>query len=151
MIIRLLLCAYLVALGWIVFAPASDASQVTGIVATLARFAAGSGLLTFAQAYTLLEFLANVALFVPFGVLWPFAASRLRPMAVVALGLATSAGIELVQLLLPSRVPSLWDVIANTLGTAFGVGVAAFVNARRGARTRPSHSSRPSRNSTAPT
>ncbi|HWL76958.1 VanZ family protein [Microbacterium sp.] len=145
MIIRLLLCAYLVALGWVVFAPASDASQVTGIVATLARFVADGGLLSFAHAYAVLEFLANVVLFVPFGVLWPFAVPRLRPIAVISLGLATSAGIELVQLLLPSRVPAVSDVIANTLGTALGVGVAALVTAHRGARTtrRPGNSTAP--------
>ena len=121
MIIRLLLCAYLAVLGWIVFAPASDATQVTGIVATLARLVADGGILTFSQAYTVLEFVANVALFVPFGVLWSLAAPRLRPMAVVALGLAISCGIELVQLLLPSRVPSVSDIVANTLGAALGV------------------------------
>lgn len=139
-IVRLLLCAYLAVLGWVVFAPASDATQVTGIVATLARLVADGGVVTFSEAYTVLEFLANVALFVPFGVLWQFAAPRLRPMAVVALGLATSAGVELVQLLLPSRVSSVSDIVANTLGAALGVGVAAFVNARRDARTRRARS-----------
>lgn len=70
--------------------------------------------------YALVEALANVAMFVPYGVL---AGLLLRRWWVALLaGAATSAAIELSQLLfLPSRVPSLQDVAMNTLGTAVGL------------------------------
>lgn len=78
--------------------------------------------------YAVVEAVANVALFVPFGVL--VGVLLRRPWWAVALGAATSTGIELAQLLLlPSRVPTVQDVVMNTLGTA--VGVAALLGARR--------------------
>ena len=86
-----------------------------------------------ALTYSATEFLANIALFVPFGILvsllWPH-----RPAwAVIALGLATSGAIELAQLLfLPHRVADVRDLVANTLGTAVGVAVLLIV--RRSSR-----------------
>ena len=127
--LRLTLGAYTLALGWIVFAPAQDAGQVTGIVEVLASWVAGWSELTPSQAYQPLEFLANVALFIPFGVLWMLVAPRLHPLAVIGAGFATSALIEVVQLALPSRFSTLSDVIANTLGTT--MGVALVMLARR--------------------
>jgi glycopeptide antibiotics resistance protein len=71
--------------------------------------------------YGLVEALANVAMFVPYGVLAGLLLRRWWWCALLA-GAATSAAIELAQLLfLPSRVPSLQDVAMNTLGTALGL------------------------------
>jgi glycopeptide antibiotics resistance protein len=83
--------------------------------------------------YSATEFLANIALFVPFGILVSLVWPRRRPWAVIALGLATSGAIELTQLLfLPHRVSDARDLVANTLGAA--VGVAALLIARRPSR-----------------
>ncbi|MET0860541.1 MAG: VanZ family protein [Microbacterium sp.] len=120
-----LLVAYLVFLAWIVFSPASEASRVTGIVAELARALASVGLGE-TRTYAVLEFIANVALFLPYGLLarlrWP--AVRLRTIA--AIGLSTSVAIEVIQLLIPSRFASYYDVIANSIGMILGglLGVA---------------------------
>ncbi len=83
--------------------------------------------------YSATEFLANIALFVPFGILVSLLRPRWPAWTVIALGLATSCAIELAQLLfLPHRVSDVRDLVANTLGTV--VGVAVVLVARRPSR-----------------
>lgn len=85
--------------------------------------------------YAVVEAVANVVMFVPFGVLVGLLLPR-RWWA-VALGALTSAAIELAQLaFLPSRVPTVQDVVMNTLGAAVGVALLAAYGARRARRTR---------------
>jgi glycopeptide antibiotics resistance protein len=84
----------------------------------------------FPLSYSATEFVANIVLFVPFGVLVGLL-TRLRPWTVVGLGLATSVVIELAQLLfLPHRVADVRDLVANTLGTAVGVGILLVARTR---------------------
>jgi glycopeptide antibiotics resistance protein len=84
-----------------------------------------------ALTYSAAELLANIALFVPFGILVSLLWPRRPAWVVVALGLATSAAIELTQLLfLPHRVSDVRDLVANTLGTAIGVAVLLVVTSR---------------------
>ena len=73
---------------------------------------------------TVLERLANVALFVPGGALIALR-TRWRAARIVLLLAAWSAGIELVQLTLATwRTPDVGDVIMNTTGALIGVAVA---------------------------
>ncbi|GAA1838370.1 hypothetical protein GCM10009750_24970 [Agromyces salentinus] len=132
--VRWLFAAYLVVLALIVFLPASQAGQVTGVLGWAARVVGDLTDVPVQAAYVVLEFTANIVLFVPFGVLAPLAFPRLRPLAVIALGCATSVVIELVQFTIPSRYPTVSDVIANTLGTVIGYLVVAAVVRRRAAR-----------------
>lgn len=82
---------------------------------------------------TLVEALANVAMFVPLGLLLP-AATRLRPWAAVPLGAAFSVLIELSQLaFLPHRSATVQDVVMNTLGAGIGAAVVLVARHRRGA------------------
>lgn len=80
-----------------------------------------------ALTWTETEVLANVALFVPLGLLLTLAT---HSAALASAGCALlSCGIEYAQLtLLPSRVPTLDDVVHNTLGGLAGavVGVACL-------------------------
>lgn len=70
-----------------------------------------------------LEFTANIALFVPFGLLLTLLV-RSWPLA-LSLGVGASLAIEVVQeLALPGRTASVLDVLANSLGTAAGVLLA---------------------------
>ena len=124
---------YLVALALIVFLPADDAKPMTGVVAMVANWLATVGV-PFDVGYTVLEFLANVALFVPLGVLLPLTTPLRRPWQVLAVGVASTGFIELVQLTIPGRVSSWSDVAANTIGTAVGL---AFHAALEAARHRP--------------
>ncbi|MGW4928024.1 VanZ family protein [Agromyces sp. NPDC004153] len=67
-----------------------------------------------------MEFFANVVLFMPLGALLPLTTSLRRAWQIIAIGLATTAFIELVQLMIPGRVTSWSDVATNTIGTALG-------------------------------
>jgi glycopeptide antibiotics resistance protein len=126
------LVCYLVTLAWIVFAPAPDASRFTGIVAVFAQWIDDAGVASFEPAYVVLEFVANVILFVPFGMLWMLAPPASRPLAVIGRGLVTSVVIELAQLALPTRYSTLSDVVANTIGAAIGVSCVVAVTQRGG-------------------
>lgn len=80
----------------------------------------------------LLEVGANVVLFIPAG----WIAGTLLPRRKWWLGLCggvlASATAELAQaLLLPGRVPSLRDVLANSLGVALGILLAVALDRRR--------------------
>jgi len=68
--------------------------------------------------------LANLILFVPLGAAL-LANGRTGPRAVGLAGLL-SAGIELAQIFIPGRDPSLGDVCFNTLGAAVGQVTAAL-------------------------
>jgi VanZ family protein len=86
----------------------------------------------------LVEFAANVALFVPIGLF-----SGLGPKPRYRIGLAGGAAIsisaELVQAaLLPQRVASVLDVVANVAGVSVGLVWAALLTAG----TRPDSSRR---------
>ena len=131
LVARGLLLPYLIALALIVWLPGQDAEAVTGVVATVARMLEGWGLLPFDVGYPVLEFVANIALFVPFGVLVAVAWPTLRPWRVTVAWAATNILIEVVQIALPTRFPTVSDVIANTLGAAVGVAVVAVLRRRR--------------------
>lgn len=124
---RVLLVPYLIALALIVWLPAPEASTVTGVVFEIAHEVSRLSGMTVEISYAIFEFVANIVLFVPLGLLlslsWPGAGL----WTIVLLGCSTSATIELVQLLLPSRVTALSDVIANTLGTAAGALTAGMI------------------------
>ena len=76
-------------------------------------------------AFVSAEDLANVAMFVPFGVLFPLVLPALRRWTVPA-GVALSSFIELLQLtLLTHRSPTWDDIWWNGIGTV--IGFAAFL------------------------
>ena len=88
------------------------------------------------------EALANVAMFVPLGLLLPVA-TRTRAWLAVPAGAGFSALIELSQLtFLPHRVASVQDVVMNTLGAALGAAVLLAIRAWRAAHHPPERSSR---------
>jgi glycopeptide antibiotics resistance protein len=94
------------------------------------------GLPTFAT-YEALEFFSNVLLFAPFGSFWFILAPRAwrwaGPLACFGLSLLIE-GTQAV--LLPQRVATPPDVLANTLGAVCGTLAAwALVTARRRYRT----------------
>jgi len=117
---RVLLVPYGIALALIVWLPDTAASRVTGIVFRIARFVSERLDISLSTTYTVFEFGANIALFVPFGLLvaagWP----RTNAWWIVLLGFSASAAIELVQTMVPGRVTTVSDVIANTLGMIVG-------------------------------
>jgi hypothetical protein len=68
------------------------------------------------------DFLRNVALFVPMGGV--LALRGLRATGVSLAAVAFSAGLEALQLVVPGRYVSPWDVAANGLGAVLGAAAA---------------------------
>lgn len=117
---------YLAVVGWVTLGP-----QPTGLV----RAAGVWQLLGLVRehpsfswiTYALIEFSANVAMFVPVGVLLLLLMGRRRWWAAILSGFVLSVGIEAAQLLLPGRVSDIRDLVANSLGTALGVLLALVI------------------------
>lgn len=127
---RVALLPYLIALALIVFLPAREAGRVTGIVGWAADLVSAWFGVPREPLAIVFEFCANIALFVPLGVLLALAAPQWSPLAVIGLGCLVSVGIELVQLGIPSRMSTVSDVIANTTGAALGFLVVALAGTR---------------------
>lgn len=79
-----------------------------------------------------IEFIANVLMFLPLGFL--LALLFRHPWYGVALALALSVAAELAQFVIPSRQPSLRDVLANAAGAALGAALAWVFVLRRDRR-----------------
>ncbi len=120
-----LLGATLVVAGAIVFGPKPPAKAgQTALHHWTAVWQLGGVQPTF-LTFTMIEWLANVVMFLPLGFL---AAGVVRPGArlwVVPLATVGSVTIETVQFFIPERVSSVTDVVANTLGAAVGVWLLA--------------------------
>ena len=85
--------------------------------------------------YDLVEFVANIALFVPVGLFVMVVTGGGRYWLVVLAGFAASCTIELGQLIfLPNRFATVSDVIANTVGAAVGAALGRIL--LRGGRAR---------------
>ncbi|WP_244946435.1 VanZ family protein [Microbacterium saccharophilum] len=92
--------------------------------------------------YPRIEFAANIALFVPFGLLLALIITRNRWLVLPIAFLATVT-IECVQAVaLGARTPSVLDIIANTAGACLGMLAAAAIEVLRDARTPPPPPSR---------
>lgn len=131
---RLALVAYLAAVGVVTFRPAPpDDGTLTWVRATIDALARVGLPVTFEGV----EASANVVMFLPFGLLVGLLLAR-PWWVVVLLGTATSVTIETVQRWLPTRYPTLQDVVMNTLGAALGLLVLHLWlrrHTRRGARS----------------
>ncbi len=80
--------------------------------------------LTWIETYRLVEFTANVALFVPLGVIAMTWSSRSRWIHAVLLGVAVSGAIEIMQdVARPGRTATWNDIVANTAGAALGAAL----------------------------
>lgn len=78
-----------------------------------------------ALTYDRIEFVANIALFVPFGAGLALLLGR-RRLLVVPCALVVSVMIELVHAwVLPARTPAVSDVIANVFGAGIGLLLVA--------------------------
>lgn len=66
--------------------------------------------------------------------LWGAAVSRefrAAPGMVLLAGMGLALGTELLQLLIPGRAFSLWDMLSDLVGLVIGVGIGAWWRARR--------------------
>ena len=126
---RVLFVIYLVGLLVIVFWPTPVDRDAEGLINRLVAFINHRGIESFRYGHV--EWLANIALFVPFGFLLTFIVRRwwVAPLA----GALLSAGIEFAQrYLLTERFASVYDVAANGIGAVVGAVLAlALIGAQR--------------------
>lgn len=123
---RLLLAPYVVVLLLVTWLPAEQAGKVTGIVHNAALMIEGWGV-PYAVGYPVLEFLANIVLLMPFGVLLARGWRRLPCWGIALIGVGMTSLIETVQIMLPTRFSTVSDVVANTLGTVAGWAIVVVV------------------------
>jgi glycopeptide antibiotics resistance protein len=90
--------------------------------------------------FATVEFLANVAMFVPIGVFLVLLFGRGRWWLAILLGVALTIAIEAAQQLLPTRVSDPRDLVANSIGATVGVLVALVLTIRPARRERYSSS-----------
>ena len=111
-----------------------------------ARICFGRFPLTDWVTYSILEFWANVAMFVPVGLFFLLLLGRRRWWLAIVLGVVLTCAIEFVQKFLPDRVSDPRDILANSVGAFVGVVAALVVTwpaAVRRARERRLRRARP--------
>lgn len=112
---------YLAAVAFVVFWPVPVDRPVQGGLDRVLAWLHGHGIPGWFD-YGLVEWLANVAMFLPWGAFGAVILAPRRWWLVAAGGMLASAAIETAQLvLLDARFASLADVAANTLGAVLGV------------------------------
>ncbi|HYP72904.1 MAG TPA: VanZ family protein [Microbacterium sp.] len=117
---RAWLALYTVTLAAIAFWPTPVDKDAGPLLAAIAR-------LFPALTYERIEFVANISLFVPLGLLLTLILTRSRWLVLPIAFLATVT-IECGQaLLLDARTPSILDIVANTAGACLGIVLAAFI------------------------
>ncbi|CAQ00295.1 putative VanZ-like membrane protein [Clavibacter sepedonicus] len=130
-----LLVAYVALIGLVTLTPDSVDRGVYPHLMRGVVFVQHHGILWF--RYSMIEEVANVALFAPLGMLGVLASGAPRWWIVVLAGTALSASVELAQgAFLPARVASVTDVAANGAGALVGATTAALVAARTRRRGR---------------
>lgn len=120
------LVVYAAVLALIAFWPTPVDREAAGVLRAIARAVP-------LLSYGVVEFTANIALFVPFGVLLALALPRRRGLA-VPIAVAVSLVIESGQaMFLAQRTPSLRDIVANTLGASVGLTIVLILDRRAAA------------------
>jgi glycopeptide antibiotics resistance protein len=116
--------AYLLVVAWITLDPFPPDPHRNTLLEGLLAACASTPLLAWIT-FDVVEFTANILLFVPMGFLFAMLLGRGRWWLAFAIGVAATLTIEFVQLFLPARVSDPRDLLANTLGTAVGILVVA--------------------------
>ena len=81
--------------------------------------------------YDLVESSANVAMFVPIGLLFLLLLGARYWWLAVLIGVALTCAIEFTQLFLPGRYSDPRDILMNSLGALVGVVVGLLLSPRR--------------------
>jgi glycopeptide antibiotics resistance protein len=83
----------------------------------------------FIQITGLTERFLNLYLLMPLAVLTKISYNQLSFRTILIICISTSAGIELIQLLIPGRISDSIDVLTNSLGALFAVvGFKRFIS-----------------------
>lgn len=126
--------AYLALVGWLTLTPQSTVVN-NGILWRihdyLERFSMFDWL-----TFSTLEFLANIALFVPVGLFFVLLFGRRLWWLAILAGVVMTVAIEFAQLEIAGRVSDPRDLVANSLGTVAGTLLALVLTAAKARRIR---------------
>lgn len=133
----LITAAYLCCVGWMTLTPQPYDQQVVGsILGRALRFFARHDSTDWIT-YGRVEFGANIAMFVPIGLFFLLLLGRRHWWLAILLGAMLSVGIELSQAaFLPTRYPSVRDVVSNSTGAIIGVLAGLVLTAAKARRIR---------------
>lgn len=124
--------AYFASLAAILLWPSPVDRPIDGALMDTISWLAARGLPEWLISYQTVEFVANIALFVPFGAILALRLPRRRWWLAVVIAAVVSAAVELAQgLLLSERVPAASDIAANTAGALLGCLVIMWIWALR--------------------
>ena len=122
---------YLSAVAWLTLRPSPYDPEAGEFLASVLALLARSPVTAWIT-FDVVEFAANVALFVPLGILCVLWAGARRWWIPPIAGLVLSGAIELSQaLFLDTRVADVRDLAANTLGAVIGLAVMLAVGTGR--------------------
>ena len=130
------LAGYLALVGRMTLRPEPAEPETFDVVREVIAWLADRGA---PVTYGGVEAVSNLLMFIPFGVLVGLLldGTRRRAAIVVGAACATSTAIELAQrIFLPSRVPTVQDVVLNTSGAAVGLGLLLAAQLWLGRRRR---------------
>jgi len=119
---------YLLLVGWLTLGPQPLDASGRGFLHQLIRYISGDNKLDWIT-YALVEFTANIVLFIPVGVLFALMLGWRRWWLALILGVALTVSIEVAQLVLPDRVTDPRDVVSNSIGSTIGVAIVLVVTA----------------------
>jgi glycopeptide antibiotics resistance protein len=123
-----LMVAYLLAVAWIVFWPSAGPSSSS--IVWMSDLLGSLGAPAWMSA-AVVEFVANVAMFLPLSFLGSFLIPTWGWKRWLLIGFCGSAVIELAQsVVLPDRSATVLDVVANTLGALLGATLVLPVRDR---------------------
>lgn len=128
-ILSALTLAYLGLVGWITLGPQPIDTDGDAWLWSLLRFF-GRHDATSWLTYQRVEFLANVAMFLPVGIFFLLLLGRRLWFVSVLMGVGLTASIEFAQLFIPGRVSDFRDIISNSLGAILGVLIALVLTTR---------------------
>jgi glycopeptide antibiotics resistance protein len=119
--------AYLALVGWITLSPqgASPSGPLWQVALFFAHHPATEWI-----TFNLLEFAANIAMFVPIGVFLVLLFGRGRWWLAILFGVVLTLAIEYTQHFLPTRVSDLRDILANSIGVVAGTLLALLLTIR---------------------
>lgn len=126
--------AYLALLAWATLTPQS-APATTSLLWRLARFF-GRFEVTQWLTFSTIEFLANIALFVPLGLFFVLLLGRSRWWLAILIGVAMTFTIEYAQQFIGGRISDPRDLVSNSIGTVIGTVLALVLTASKARRLR---------------
>jgi glycopeptide antibiotics resistance protein len=127
--------AYLGFVAWMTLMPQPDFTPKYGIVMRVLEFLWTHDATSWIS-FDDVEFVANIAMFVPVGVFFLLLFGRRRWWLAMLIPFLMTVSIETAQIWIPGRVSDIRDVISNTSGGIVGVLVGLVVTAPRARRDR---------------